>query len=158
MTPQTRHLTAGLPTADAAPSTTERGGGPSVEAAILAIAFGLLIALAIAGGRLVLAEATADHAAHAAARIASLQRYAGTAQRAAEGAALDVLTGEGLACQRLTVQVDVSEFDRPLGSPATTTATVTCEVRWSDLGLPGATTRQLIAAFTSPIDRLRERP
>jgi Flp pilus assembly protein TadG len=135
----------------------ERGGGSSVEAAIGMIGFALLIALIIAAGRLVLAEAAADHAARAAARIASLQRDAGPAQQVAEDTARAVLAAEGLTCQRLDVVVDVSGFDQPLGEPAVTTATVTCAVRWSDLGLPGADTRLLEAQFISPIDRLRER-
>ena len=143
--------------ADAA-TDGERGGGPSVEAAIGAIGFALLIALAIAGGRLVLAEAAADHAARAAARIASLHRDPVPAQHTALAAARDVLAEEGLTCQRLKVTVDVSEFGRPLGDPASTTAAVTCEVLWSDLGLPGADTRLLQAEFSSPLDRLRERP
>jgi Flp pilus assembly protein TadG len=137
--------------------TAERGGAPSVEAAILAVAFGLVIALSIAGGRLVLAESATDHAARAAARIASLQREAGPAQQLARSAAQHVLSEEGLACRQLTVSVDVSQLNRPLGTPATTSATVTCAVQWSDLGLPGAATRELVARFSSPIDRLRER-
>jgi Flp pilus assembly protein TadG len=143
--------------APAPEQTGELGGAPSVEAAILAVALGLVIALAIAGGRLALAEATTEHAARAAARIASLQRDGGTAQQLAESAARQVLSTEGLACRQLTVTVDASQLNRPLGSPATTTATVTCAVQWSDLGLPGATTRELVAEFSSPIDQLRER-
>ena len=149
-------LTAANPGAAGA-ATSESGGGPSVEAAITAIGFALLIALAIAAGRLVSAEAAADHAARAAARIASLHRDPAPAQRIAETTARDVLATEGLVCQRLDVTVDVSEFDRPLGDDAATTATVTCEVRWSDLGLPTASTRLVQASFTSPLDRLRER-
>jgi hypothetical protein len=105
----------------------------------------------------VLAESATDHAARAAARIASLQRSAGSAKQLAEGAAQHVLAEEGLTCRQLRVSVDASQLDRPLGTPATTTATVTCAVQWSDLGLPGATTRELVATFSSPVDRLRER-
>jgi Flp pilus assembly protein TadG len=154
VTTRTRTAAAADPNTD----PSEVGGGVSVEAAITAIGFALLIALAIAAGRLVTAEAAADHAARAAARIASLQREPASAQLLAETTARDVLAREGLACQRLEVAVDVSEFDVALGEPGMTTATVTCVVRWSDLGLPGADTRLLEAEFTSPLDRLRERP
>jgi Flp pilus assembly protein TadG len=143
---------------EASGSTAERGGAPSVEAALLAVAFGLVIALSIAGGRLVFAESTIDHAARAAARIASLQREPARAQELAESAAQQVLSDEGLACRQLTVSVDVSQLSRSLGATATAIATVACTLQWSDLGLPGASTRDLTAEFSSSIDRLRERP
>ncbi|WP_308257877.1 TadE/TadG family type IV pilus assembly protein [Pseudonocardia lacus] len=137
---------------------SERGGAASVEAAILAIAVGLLIALAIAGGRLVSAESAADHAARAAARVASLQRDPATAQHLAVDAARRSLAEQGLACDALTVVVDTSEFGRPLGAPGVARASVTCAVRWSDLGLPVvAGSREIAAEFVSPLDQLRER-
>lgn len=137
----------------------ERGGAASVEAAILTLTVGLLIALALAGGRLVSAEAAADHAAHAAARVASLQRDPTTAHAAAADAARRALDEQGLVCDALSVNVDTTQFDRPLGAPAAVTATVTCAVRWSDLALPVvAGTHPVVAKFTSPIDTLRERP
>lgn len=137
---------------------TERGGGPSVEAALLAAVLGLVIALAIAGGRLVAAEAACDQAARAAARIASTQREPGGAQIRAEEAARRTLDTQGLACDHLDVVVDTSQFARPLGEPATVRADVSCAVRWSDLALPGAPGTHLTSAsFTSPIDQMRER-
>lgn len=138
----------------------ERGGGaPSVEAAILALVVGLLIALAVAGGRLVTAEAAADHAARAAARIASLQRDAYTAKTAATDAARTSLSADGLACDTVKAEVDTSQFGRPIGTPAVVRATVTCAVRWSDLGLPAGSgaTHDVVGDFVSPLDQLRER-
>lgn len=136
----------------------ERGGSSSVEAALLAVAVGLLIALGIAGGRLVTAESAADHAARAAARMASLQRDATTAQAAAEQTARESLTDQGLDCDPLAVVVDTSGFARPLGIPASVRVSVTCGVGWADLGLPGAPgVRVVVAEFDSPIDQLRER-
>jgi hypothetical protein len=135
----------------------ERGGSASVEAAILALAIGVLIALAIAGGRLVTAEAAADHSARSAARTASLQRDARSAATAADAVARSVLAQQGLRCTSLDVTVDASGFARPPGSPATVTAIVRCIVDWADLGLPGAGTRTVEATAVSPIDRWRER-
>jgi Flp pilus assembly protein TadG len=136
----------------------ERGGAPAVEAALLAVVFGLVIALAIAGGRLVAAESAADHAARAAARIASAQRNATEAERAAEASAQATLTAQGLACVQLQVTVDTTQFARPIGEAGVVRAEVSCSVRWSDLALPGAPgTRAVSAVFTSPIDSLRER-
>ena len=137
---------------------TERGGGPSVEAALLAAVLGLVITLAIAGGRLVAAEAACDQAARAAARIASAQRDPDAAQTRAEGAVRRTLDAQGLACDQLDVVIDTSQFAHPLGEPATVRADVSCTVRWSDLALPGAPGTHLTSAsFTSPIDQMRER-
>lgn len=135
----------------------QRGGSASVEAAILALAIGLLIAFAIAGGRLVTAEAAADHSARSAARTASLQRDGGSAEAAADSVARSVLAEQGLRCASLDVTVDSSGFARPPGSPASVTAVVRCTVDWADLGLPGAGTRTVEATAVSPIDRWRER-
>ncbi len=136
----------------------ERGGSPSVEAAVLAVALGLLIAFAIAGGRLVTAEAAADHAARSAARVASLHREPSAATAAADQAATDSLAEQGLRCTDLQITLDTAGFAAPLGTPASVTATVRCEVEWSDLGLPGATgARAIESRATSPIDRWRER-
>lgn len=137
---------------------TERGGGPSVEAALLAAVLGVIIALAIAAGRLVAAEAACDQAARAAARIASAQRDPDSAQTRAGEAARSTLDAQGLACDQLDVVIDASQFSRPLGEPATVRADVSCAVRWSDLALPGAPgTHRTSASFTSPIDQMRER-
>lgn len=137
----------------------ERGGAPAVEAAILAVAVGVLIALAVAAGRLVTAEAAADHAARAAARIASLQREPAAARSAASSAANASLVADGLACESVALTVDTSGFGRPIGTPASVHATVTCAVRWSDLGLPaGSGTHSVTGDFVSPIDQHREKP
>jgi len=137
----------------------ERGGAPSVEAALLAAVLGVVIVLAVAAGRLVAAEAACEQAARAAARIASAQRDPDSAQTVAEQTARNTLVAQGLACDQLDVVVDTSQFARPLGEPAAVRANVSCAVRWSDLALPGAPGTHLTSAsFTSPIDQMRERP
>ncbi|GAA2537067.1 TadE/TadG family type IV pilus assembly protein [Pseudonocardia hydrocarbonoxydans] len=136
----------------------ECGGSPSVEAALLASVLGLLIVFAIAGSRLVAAEAGTDHAARAAARAASLQRDAAAAEFAGRTAADDSLTDQGLHCAELNIGVDTSGFAEPLGAPASVRATVRCVVSWSALGLPGDVAGPVAeSSATSPIDRLRER-
>lgn len=138
--------------------TGERGGSPSVEAAVLAIVFGLLIALAIAGGRLVAAEAATDHAARSAARVASLHREPATAAAAARLAAENSLAEQGLRCTDVGITLDTAGFTAPLGTAASVTATVRCDVEWSDLGLPGSTAaRPVESTAVSAIDRWRER-
>lgn len=135
----------------------ERGGSPSVEAAVLTVLVGLLIAFATAGGRLVSAESAVDHAARSAARVASLQRDAASATAEGRRAAELGLSEQGLRCTQVDVDVDATGLSAPLGTPSSTEATVRCSVDWSDLGVPGAGARDVVAGFTSPIDRWRER-
>lgn len=143
--------------ARATTSVDERGGSASVETAILTVAVGLLIALAIAGGRLVSAEAASGHAAQAAARIATLHRDPAAATTAAKAAARESLDAQRLHCTALAVVVDTRGFARPIGTPSTVTATVRCTVDWSDLGLPVAGGHVVESRFTSAIDQWRER-
>lgn len=135
----------------------ERGGSPSVEAAVLTVVVGLLIAFALAGGRLVSAESAVDHAARSAARVASLQRDAASAPTEARRAAELGLSEQGLHCTQMDVDVDVTGFSVPIGTASSVEATVRCSVDWSDLGVPGAGARTVEASFSSPIDRWRER-
>ncbi|OZM77261.1 TadE/TadG family type IV pilus assembly protein [Pseudonocardia sp. MH-G8] len=136
----------------------ERGGGPATEAAILAVVVGLLLAFAMAAGRLAAAESAVDHAARSAARLASVQRDLTTGQAAAEEESRRVLEGQGLACDHLDVAVEAEPPSAPIGVHAVIRARVTCAVRWSDLGLPGLRGgREVTADFASPIDRYRER-
>lgn len=136
----------------------ERGGGPSVEAALLATLMGLLIGFVIAVGRLVAAESACDQAARAAARIASIERDAAQAQVQGQVAAESAVASQGLTLAQLAVTIDTSQFGRPLGEPGVVGADVACQVRWSDLAVPGAPGfHDLEASFTSPIDQFRER-
>jgi Flp pilus assembly protein TadG len=136
----------------------ERGGSASVEAAVLAVVFGLLIAFAIAAGRLVAAEAATDHAARSAARLASLQRDAATASTVAHDAAALSLAEQGLHCTSIDIAVDTSGFARPFGTAASVNATVRCTISWADLGLPGAPGTHVVdSTFASPLDTWRER-
>ncbi|MDN5914217.1 MAG: pilus assembly protein [Pseudonocardia sp.] len=135
----------------------ERGGSPSVEAAVLTVVVGLLIAFALAGGRLVSAESAVEHAARSAARVASLQRDAVAASAEARQAAELGLAEQDLHCTQMDVEVDATGFSAPLGTPSSAEATVRCSVDWSDLGVPGAGAQTVVASFSSPIDRWRER-
>ncbi|WP_219414195.1 TadE/TadG family type IV pilus assembly protein [Pseudonocardia nigra] len=136
----------------------EAGGGPSVEAAVLAVVVGLLITLLMAVGRLSAAESAADHAARTAARTASILRDPTEARARATTEATRVLDQQGLACDELRVAVDIPAAS-PIGTPAAARAVVTCAVRWFDLGLPGLPgTHELSAEFSSPVDSYRERP
>ncbi|MBT8226201.1 MAG: pilus assembly protein [Dactylosporangium sp.] len=141
----------------AAADTHDRGS-IAVELAILMPAFIALIVLAVVAGRLVIAQSAIDLAAHDAARTASLARTADTARPAALAAARNTLAEQGIRCLDLTVTVDVSQFQVPVGQPAFVRADLACTVSFSDVAIPGAPgNRVLTAWFTSPLDQYRVR-
>lgn len=132
-------------------------GNAALELVILAPIIVFLIGFVIAAGRTSIAQGSVAAAARDAARQASIALSANEARQAAESSARAALSGDGLRCNP-TVTVDVAGFGVPSGRPAHVSATVTCEVRLSDLlvpGIPGS--RTLRATFTSPLDPFRSR-
>ena len=111
------------------------------------------------GGRIALANQAVQTAAADAARAASIARTASTARSQAAAWAHTSLANQHLTCVRVTVDVDVTGFRRPVGTPATTQVRVSCDLDTSDLaGLPGIPRTMLIeASATSPLDTFRER-
>jgi Flp pilus assembly protein TadG len=133
-------------------------GSLAVELAILMPGFIALIVLAVIVGRSVIAQGAVELAAHDAARAASLARTAGTAGADAESAARTTLANQGLGCVDLSVEVNTSEFARPVGQPAAVYVTITCTVSFADIAPPGAPrSRTMSASFTSPLDVYRSR-
>lgn len=130
-------------------------GNAVVETAILApmfIAFlaGLLVVMRVTHGSAVVAQAAAD-----AARQASIARTAGQAQSEARNSAMRTLRDRGLHCTP-SIRLDLSDFSRPVGQPATVSAQVTCVIRLSDVGLPGMPgARTVTKIHRSPIDPYR---
>ncbi|MEU6175865.1 TadE/TadG family type IV pilus assembly protein [Streptantibioticus parmotrematis] len=133
-------------------------GSYSLETAVLVPVIFAVLGLLIAFGRVTTTSGAVDSAAREAARAASLDRDPGTAQRDAQQAAQDSLSGDGVPCTNISVSVDTSDFDLPLGQTGTVVATVTCTARLSDIGLPGLPgTKTLTSDFRSPIDAYRAR-
>ena len=133
-------------------------GSASIELAIVAPAILTMLALAIIAGRANLAQQAIDSAAFDAARSASLARTEGAARSEALSAATTTLSSLGVACRNISVTVDTSGFRRPVGQPATVTATVACRADFSDVALPGLPgSKRLTANFTSPLDTYRSR-
>ena len=127
--------------------TGERGS-MSVEMIVLVPVLLLIVMIAVAGGRLVSAEGMVQAAARDAARAASIERSAGEADAAARRS----LAAADTADAQCSGGVDVGGF----GRGGTVTATVSCRVELSDLGLvflPGATT--VTASSTAPVDTWR---
>jgi Flp pilus assembly protein TadG len=132
-------------------------GSAAVEVALLVPALGALVLLVVFGGRVALARQSVQTAATDAARAASIARTADDARTQATRIAQATLANQGLRCATTSVDVDTSGFNRPPGTPATATVTVTCEVLTADLALPLAGTVRIEQAMSSPLDTYRGR-
>jgi Flp pilus assembly protein TadG len=133
-------------------------GSAAIEAAVLAPPLLLLIGMAIIGGRIQVAGGAIEHAAHDAARAASISRTKAEAYDNALAAANATLNQEGLHCAILTVTPNLAGFDVPVGQPAFVSVSISCVVTFGDLvggGLPGSKT--LTASFVSALDTFRTR-
>lgn len=131
-------------------------GSAAIEAVVVAPAVVLLISLVILGGRVALAHQTVQNIAADTARAASLERTTTRAREAAT-AAMDTSLRQQLPCATHQLQLDLSGFDKPPGTPAAVTATLTCQLPTAELGIPGLPGLTIRATMTSPIDSYRER-
>ena len=125
-------------------SRRTRGAGPrgeagsvAVEVALLAPALVLVLGLLVAGGRLWFARTTVVEAAQASARAASLARTPAQAAAVGTDAGRQSMTTAGLRCAGSSVQVSTAAFSVPVGTPATVTSAVSCDVAFGDVFLPG---------------------
>lgn len=133
-------------------------GSAAVEVAIAAPLMMTIVMVAVAGGRIALAQGSVQQAASDAARSASISRTAAQASSAGTAAAGATLANQGLHCLSTRITVDTSGFARPVGTPAEVTATVTCTLELADLAVPGLPgSRVLIATMSSPLDNYRGR-
>lgn len=137
------------------PEGGREAGSASLELVIWAPVILLLLAVLVLAGRVQVAASAVEHAAFSAARDASLSRSPAQARAAATAAAARELTGQGLDCTDMNVQVDTSGFAAPIGTPATVTMSLTCTLSFASLAVPG--TRTITATATSPIDQWRAR-
>lgn len=127
-------------------------GAVSTELAVLTpvlIGFMLLVVFA---GRVAQAEGDVAHAAHEAARAASLTGTAAAAAEAAQQTAAANLAEGAVACRELDVSVETTGF----AAGGRVGVTVTCEAEFADiamLAVPG--TRVFTAAAVEMIDTYR---
>jgi Flp pilus assembly protein TadG len=138
----------------------KESGSATVELVIIAPGLLAIIALLIIGGRIAIAGGAVEHAAAEAARAASIARTAAQANNDGNTVANTVLANAGLTCVggAASVSLDLSGFSRPVGEPASVSATVVCEVEFSDVALPGMPgTRTMTETVTSPLDTFRTR-
>lgn len=129
-------------------------GSAAVEITMVAPVLVLFILVIIFGGRLALARQAVQAAAFDAARAASLART----QPDARTAAAATLANQELPCITTQLDLDTTGFAKPVGTPATVTVRLVCDVATGDLGLPGiAAIVPVDAEATSPLDSFRER-
>jgi Flp pilus assembly protein TadG len=136
--------------------TAEQEGSASVELAVLTPVLLVVLAVAVAAGRIVTAEAAVDQAATAAARAASLARTPAEAQTTAASTGGQMLTQQGMSCAEHAVGVDTSGLTTSAGQAGQVTAHVTCTVTLASLLVPGLPGRKTLSeSFTSPVDPFR---
>ena len=133
-------------------------GSVTLEAVILIPAFLLFVALVIAAGRVAVARQGVQTAAAEAARQASIARTAGEATAKAQAGAQQTLADQQLQCLSSSVVTDTSGFAAPVGTPASVSATVTCQVDLAGVAIPGLPgSLNITASFQSPLDTFRGR-
>ena len=133
-------------------------GSVTVEMVLIAPALLALLMLTVLAGRVVLAGGTVEQVAAAGARAASLARSPAEATTAATDAVRRAVEEQHLQCQDVSVSVDTTGFRVPLGQPASVAVAVSCQVRLSDLTLPGLPgSRTLSDQAVSPLDPYRGR-
>ncbi|MEV6822871.1 TadE/TadG family type IV pilus assembly protein [Nocardiopsis dassonvillei] len=136
---------------------TRDQGSSTLELAVLSIGLLLVVSAVIAIGRIQIASHGVEEAARAAAREASIARTATQARSNAITAGTATLADQGLTCQGMSVEVDLSDFGKAAGTRGTVTAHVSCNVLLSDLLVPVLPGRMEIdAQIDSPIDTYRE--
>lgn len=115
---------------------------------------GLMAAWGLAG----VFDSSVDNAAAAAARAASQAQDADTASQRGRAAAEAALTQDKRNCTARHISIDTSGFSRPVGEPASVTATVTCTIPLDQLAVPGLPgTKTLTASSTSALDQYADR-
>lgn len=133
-------------------AATRDAGSATVEALIGIGSLVAVLMFIVMCGRLVSAQIDLEAAASAAARAGSLARSDAAARTAADNAARQTLADRSVTCRQVSIDLSTGGL-QPGGA---VTATVTCSVPLSDLGLlrlPGSTTVR--ATSTSPIDQWR---
>jgi len=132
-------------------------GNHAVELVYLIPVFILIIGFLIASARIALAGNAAQAAANSAAREASLARTSTEAQTNANEIAQLAMAQSGYACSQLSVAIDGSGIDVPLGEVGTVRADLSCDITMGDLGIPLPSVITLSANALSAVDPYRER-
>jgi Flp pilus assembly protein TadG len=127
-------------------------GSASVELVLMTPVLVALLLFVVAAGRLAASRGEVDAAARDAARAASIERSATSAETAGIAAASTTLADRGVTCRQLDVTIDTGNFRTDGLVRATVACTVDLEAL-AGIGLPASKT--LIATFSAPLDRYR---
>ena len=133
-------------------------GSISLETLVTLPVLIVLTSLVAAIGWLVTGQAAINSAANESARAATLARDKVEAETFARDAAETTLDNSDLRCrEKPRVEIDTSGFDLPVGSVATVTVTVSCEIPLAGFDVPGLGDRTVSATATSALDTFRGR-
>ena len=133
-------------------------GSAAVEITLVAPVLVLFVLVIIFGGRLVQARHAGQSGPFDAAPAASLAPALPDARGPPAGLPATPLPNQTLPCATTQVVPDLTGFTKPVGTPATVTVRVVCEVPVADLGLPGiGGTVTVEETATSALDEFRER-
>ena len=138
--------------------TGQRGLAPATELVIVFPALIVLLGVIVAGGRIWFARSVVTDAAYSGARAASLERDAGQAAAAGHNATVQRLDMRGITCLRTRIDLDLSGFQAPAGTPASVTEQIQCRLSIGNVlvpGMPGS--MPIVGHGSSPIDTYRER-
>ena len=131
----------------------DQGAFAALELVIIVPFVIVMLLIVVAFGRVSRGRQLVDQAAQAASRAASLSESPMSATKAAKDAAMQTLSGGGLSCASLSLELDTSQFH----AGGKVIARVTCRADLSGLamaGVPGAVT--LTSSSTSPLETYRE--
>ena len=138
--------------------TDQRGLAPATELVIVFPALIVLLGVIVAGGRIWFARSVVTDAAYSGARAASIERDAGQAKAVGRSATVQRLDMRGITCLRTRIDLDLSGFAAPVGTPSSVNEQINCRVSIGDVLVPGMPGSMMIIGHgTSPIDTYRER-
>lgn len=136
----------------------DQRGSATVELVIIAPVFIMVLLTVVGLGRIQMAGNSTESAAGTGARAATLQGDQASADRAAEQAVRDALASNGIRCNSLTIDLDTSAVENPLGQVGTVTVNISCVVALGDISVPGLPGNYTLEATgTSPINPYSER-
>ncbi|WP_394276248.1 ATP/GTP-binding protein [Luteococcus sp.] len=136
---------------------TERGGAPGVEVVIIAPVILVFVALVVIAAQVAITRDAVTNAAGAAARAATQERTAQSAQETARAVAIATTDGSPLRCLDPVVSTDTSGFGVPVGQPAQVTVQLSCTAERNYLGILNGGRRAYQATSSAPLDSYRER-
>lgn len=137
---------------------TQRGLSPATELVIVFPALILLLGVIVGGARIWFARSVVTDAAYSGARAASIERGIDQAESAGRNATIQRLAMRGITCLRTRVDLDLSGFDTPVGTPASVSERIRCRLAIGEVLVPGLPGSLIITGRgSSPIDSYRER-